>query len=120
MPTKKKKSEEPKKAPTVVAEREETTPPDFTEIREADMVPVNTTEEEQEQEEGMISIRAVEFGKLPTTIPVETGKKISDLIEEEVISPGQEFYVNGTLVNEDYTLQEGDALVGAPRTGGGK
>jgi hypothetical protein len=66
------------------------------------------------------SVRVVEFGKLPTQIEVETGKRISDLVSQGVVRPGQDYFVNGNQVGEDYVLQEGDGLVAAPRITGGQ
>ena len=66
-----------------------------------------------------ISIKAVEFGKLPGTLSLEKGKTLGQLIADGVPHDGQDFYVNGNLSNKDTILNEGDAVVGAPKVIGG-
>lgn len=99
--------------------RERTTAPSALneEVREADIVPGSEGSAGQTTEQ--IAIRAVEFGKMPTTKRVERGKRIADLVAEGFLSGNQEFYVNGELVDQNYTLQANDAVVGAPRVAGG-
>lgn len=102
---------------TQTATRQRQTPPAFEDVREGAIVPEGEVVEGQATEQ--ISIKAVEFGKLPTTKHVEEGKRIADLVNEGFLSPNQEFYVNGALVNQEYTLRDNDAVVGAPRVAGG-
>lgn len=109
--TERKKGQE-----TATRERQET-PPTFDEVKEGDIVSADEVVEGQATEQ--IAIKAVEFGKLPTTKHIEKGKQIADLVNEGFLSPNQEFYVNGALVDQNYLLCENDAVVGAPRVAGG-
>lgn len=65
------------------------------------------------------TVKVVEFGKLPGEVQLRGGETIRDLIESGYLHNGLDYYVNGNLVNADYTLQPGDAVVGAPRLAGG-
>lgn len=97
-----------------VADPPKTIDIDLEEPAEANIVPSKADSATKQNR-----IRLVEFGKLPTQVLVEAGQTVGDLVQKGLLSPNQDYYVNGILVDEDFVLNEGDAVVGAPRIAGG-